>query len=294
MKKDLINQWALLWIALFPLLMLSGCSKRGLEAVSDEGVVNLSFSWGKLLSGESVPSGMKLYFYASDGSVVVRDCQGTTFSGTLPTGTYSVIAYSKDATSVSFRGMDSYSSAQAYIPEYTRAASYLSQPSSFYGVSLGTLSVSFEEDAQATLAPTPYVHKANLDMTITGARSGISSAVATIDGMASSLNLSTGTLGSEAGSIAFTPLLDKEQSSYPISFFGPVSSLPNKLSVRFDFVSGGSQTIEIDITKALSSGISLSIPIEINVNFEVTGSVAAGFSAKVTDWSVVNKETPIH
>ena len=290
--KHLINQ--LLCPGVVAALILSmSCTRRDLEIPPTEGAVNISFDWQNLYSDEDLPSGMGLYFYRNDGVTETRNCTSGGYTGTLPNGTYQVLAHNTDATGVAYRNMDTYTGAQAYATSETKAT-YLLQPLHAYGIGLqGTLTITGESEASATITPVSFVRKAVLKIILTGEQSAVASCVATLNGVVETVNISTGELQEETGTIAFTPSSNANGFESAVTFFGRVPGANNELTLIFNFTGGGSQTVTIDITAALENVNTAVIPIEVNANIEISGSVAGEFQATLKDWSYTDKSVTV-
>lgn len=291
MKKNLLNKFILLVMLIAFFVTESSCTRRKLDSPSDMGAVNITFDWKNLLTGESIPSGMKLYFYNSTGSVIIKDCAGTGFSGALPSGTYQVLAYNADATGVAYRNLDKYADAQVYAPSYTKAT-YLSQPSHVYGIGLGTLSVLSDEKVSQMMTPAAFVKRATIELVVTGQWSAVASTRLTLDGIAPSVNIADGTLSGGAGSLSFVPDATATGFESVITFFGKEPTAANLLTVVVNFTGGSSQTFSIDLASKLT-GVT-PINIAITANIAITGSVAGGFQATLNDWSVKNRDITVN
>jgi len=132
MKNSVISKLILL-ILLGVLTLNTSCTRRDLELPSGEGTVNITFDWANLYPGEVMPSGMKIYFYGSNGSVITRDCSGSGYSGALPPDTYNVLVYNTGSSNVNYGSLDSYANASLSTPSATKN-NYILQPSYAYGV----------------------------------------------------------------------------------------------------------------------------------------------------------------
>ena len=290
MKKSSINKLILLGLFIIFLFVESGCTRRKLEAPSGLGVVNISFDWKNLFVGGSIPSVMKLNFYGNNGAVITKDCLSTGFSGSLPVGTYQVLAYNTDVTGVAYRNLESYTSAQVYTPSYTRAT-YIMQPAQVYGVGLGSLAVMSDETVNQTMAPIPLTKKATLKLTLTGAAAAVSSISSTLSGLVQSVGISDGMYNSGAGSIIFSPSATSSGYESTFTYFGKESATANILDIVLYFSGGGSQTVSIDITPNLTGVIPINI--DLNVTIDVTGSHEAGFTGTLKDWNITNRNITI-
>jgi hypothetical protein len=291
MKNSAINKLIQL-ILLGVFTFTTSCTRRDLELPSGEGTVNITFDWANLYPGEVMPSGMKIYFYGSNGSVITRDCSGSSYSGTLPVDTYNVLVYNTGASNVNYNNLDSYANASASALSATKS-NYISQPSYAYGVGLPGFKVSPYQTATTTMKPLPFIKKADIKIVFTGNMSAVSSCNCAIDGLADAVKIATGEVQGIASAVSFTPAVIPGGYESAISFFGHTPAASNNISVVLNFTGGGSQTVNVDISSALSKLSPTVIAVDINLTIDVTGSVAAGFSATLKDWTVVNRDVTI-
>lgn len=288
MKSSSISRLFLL-ILLGVFTFTTSCTRRDLELPSGEGTVNIVFDWGYLYPGEVMPSGMKIYFYGSNGSVITRDCSGSGYSGTLPADTYNVLVYNAGSSNVNYSSLDNYSNALASVPSVTKST-YLSQPSYAYGVGLPGLAVSSDQTTTATMKPLSFVKKADIKINITGNASAVNSCNCTVDGLADVVKIATGDVQSTTGVVSFVPAAIPGGFESVISFFGRTPASSNNISIVLNFTGGGSQTVNVDISSGLAKLSSTVVAVYINLTIDVTGSVAAGFSATLKDWNVVDRD----
>jgi hypothetical protein len=310
-KRELHRAARYLPMLLIVLLVNGSCTKRDLEAKPTEGKVSITFNWKNLLSGESVPVGMRLYFYGSDGTTITKDCTGTAgFSGTLPNGTYQVLAYNTDANGVSYEGMDQYatatvvtsiqtksaantsSSASSKGLPATRSATYLVQPGHVYAVGLGTITVSGlkEQGISLTATPLTLVRRADIKIKLTGQTTAVASCTETIDGITQKVNLTTGAVdATTTGMISYAPSAVTGGYESVVTFFGKAPSAKNILTVVCNFTGGGSQIIPTDITTALNDLSDTVVEIQLNITIDITGTTPGNFQATLKDWRVENR-----
>jgi hypothetical protein len=291
MKNSAINKLIQL-ILLGVFTFTTSCTRRDLELPSEEGAVNITFDWANLYPGEVMPSGMKIYFYGSNGSVITRDCSGSGYSGTLPPDTYNVLVYNTGSSNVNYGSLDSYANASVSALSATKS-SYISQPSYAYGVGLPDFTVFSGRTATTTMKPLAFVKKAKIKIGFTGNMSAVSSCNCAIDGLADAVKIATGEVQGITSAVSFTPAAIPGGYESAISFFGRTSAASNNISIVLNFTGGGSQTVNVDISSALSKLSSTVIAVDINLTIDVTGSVTAGFSATLKDWSAVNRDVTV-
>lgn len=281
-----IKKWMLLPCMFAFLLVAQGCSKRDLDPVPTTGGVKLTFDWSKLVTGESIPSKMRLYFFGSDGSVVTGESDGKEYTGQLPFGTYQVVACNEDGSNVSISGDTKYSDISAYSPTATKAASYMSQPSYFYGVGLPTITITATSISTSTITPVPLVEKGTILFNITGNVKNVSSISCSLSGLAQSVKIANGELVGTSGLISFSPTAVANTSEYQsaITFWGRAASSTNTLSFQLNFTDGTSQTLSKDISSALTN-LSATVAVNVDVDIDITGNATLGFKGTIKDWT---------
>lgn len=264
---------------------LGGCTRRDLEEVQPAGNVTLSFNWKNLETGDELPTGMQLYFYPSSGSPLMREATSSGFSGSLPPGTYQVLAYNTDGKNVEQRNLSSYGDAEVYAPVYTRASSYLQQPSHSYGVGLGTLTVLDGDSASATMVPRNFVRQAVIRVEAGGYADQISDCSGSLSGFSTGAYISSGNLVDEDGQLYFDTQKENTAFTTGVSFFGKDPGEKNTLHIDLHMTAGSTQFISVDITDELKDVNTVEVDIEIDVVIEVLNrqAVLSGVSIKPRD-----------
>lgn len=285
MGTDQINKILLMQLMLIWMLIAGSCTKRHLEELPAEGKVKLTFNWKKLLAGSSAPTKMKLYFYGNNGTVQSVDCGGTAFEGTLPTGTYQLLAYNTDGTQIQFKNQDSYANTQAYTPNLTRTT-YINQPFFFYGTGVSELIVSSEQTDSLTIIPKPLSRLATMKFIIIGKVEHIESLQCVLSGLAQSIKIASGEAIGQDGTITFTPQSVPGTNDYQatIGFFGAIPPTINDLTVEINFADGSKGTMNLNISTALQHP-DYSTIINTNVEIDIRGDIQTGFIAMIKDWN---------
>jgi hypothetical protein len=291
MKKSSINKLILL-LLLGVSAFTTSCTRRDLETPLGEGQVNLSFDWKNLVSGDVLPSGMKLCFYRSDGVVITKDCSASGFTGVLPLGTYQVLAYNVGSSGINYRDMNNYSNASVYVSSASKST-LIDQPYYFYGIGLSSLTVSADNAASATMTPLPFVKKAQIKIDITGGFSSVSSCSCTLDGLADAVKIATGEIQGSDGFVSFVPKVYSGGYESMVLFFGRIPTAHNVISIVLNFVEGGSQTINIDVSSELSKLKPSVTSVGINVKIDV-GDTPTGIKGFLKDWNVVDKNLIVY
>ncbi len=265
-----------------------GCTRREFEEVQPSGNVTLNFNWKNLKTGDNLPTGMQLYFYPPDGSPLMREGSSSGFSGSLPPGTYQVLAYNNDGKNVEQRNLGSYGSAEIYAPAYTRASSYLSQPSHCYGVGLGTLTVLEGDSASATMVPRNFVRQAVISVGSGEYADQIRSCSGSLSGFATGAYISSGELVKENGDLYFNTQKDNSSFTGGVSFFGKDTSEKNILHMEFTMNTGSVQFLNADITDQLDQANAGEVDVSIEATVEVLNMEAVLSSVTINPREQVN------
>lgn len=289
MKKNMtytLTGWFVLSILLSSLW---GCTRRELEEESSSvGSVTLNFNWMNLETADELPTGMQLYFYSSEGTILTREATSSGFTGTLPSGTYQVLAYNSDGKNVTQRNLSSYEGAEVYAPVYTRSSSYLYQPSHCYGVGLGLFTVVSGDSSSATMIPRNFVRHAVIKVEAGSYADQISSCSGILSGFSTGAYISSGELVDEAGKLYF----DTEKASTAftggVSFFGKDPEEQNILHIDLQMASGSEQFLNVDITDRLKDVNTALVDIQIDVTIEVIDRETILSSITIKPWEEVD------
>lgn len=289
MKKNIIYTLIAWFVASsFLSAFLGGCTRRDFEEEQPAGNVSLNFNWKNLGTNDTLPSGMQLYFYSSDGTILMRESQASGFTGTLPTGIYQVLAYNTDGKNVEQRNLTSYEGAEVYAPVYTRASSYLYQPSHSYGVGLGTLTVVEGESSSATMVPRNFVRQAVIRLEAGEYASQISRCSGTLSGFSTGAYISSGELLAEGSNLYFES--EEENTSFVagVSFFGKNVNEDNILHLDLAMAAGSTQFLTVDITDELKDVNVVQVDVEVDVTVDVLNSEVVLSSVTIKPRDEVN------
>ncbi|MBP1613747.1 MAG: hypothetical protein H6Q13_1195 [Bacteroidetes bacterium] len=289
MKKNMtftLTGWFVLSILLFSLW---GCTRRDLEEESSSvGSVTLNFNWMNLETDDELPTGMQLYFYSSDGTILTREATSSGFTGTLPSGTYQVLAYNSDGQNVTQRNLSSYEEAEVYAPVYTRSSSYLYQPSHCYGVGLALFTVVSGDSASATMIPRNFVRRAVIKVEAGSYADQISSCSGIMSGFSPGAYISSGELVGESGTLYFDTEKGSTSFTGEASFFGKDTGEQNALHLDLQMVAGSEQFLNVDITDLLKDVNTVEVDIQIDVTIEVIDSETILSGITIKPWEEVD------
>jgi len=287
-KKDITYTLISWFVMSFLLSAFLGCTRRELEDEQPAGYVSLSFNWAKLETGDDLPTGMQLYFYASDGTTLTRQATASDFSGSLPPGTYQVLAYNSDGKNVDQRNLNSYADAEVYVPTYTRSSAYLSQPSHCYGVGLGTLTVVNGDSCSATMVPRNFIRQTVIKIESGKYANQISTCSGTLSGFSTGAYISSGELIDDSGKLYFDGKKENTVFSTGLSFFGKDTNEKNILHIDLEMTAGSTQFLNVDITSQLKDINTAETDIEIEATIDVLNTQAVLSSITIKPRDEVN------
>lgn len=275
------NRWlrfvSSLFVPVALALGLGSCTERTLEAQPTEGYAVIHASWN---DGVIPPtSGFRFYFYPENGSRVLEyDAAATGFEGSLPAGTYRVIACSTDARNAVYQGMESYSSAAVRaLPDVSsRAVSYYAQPSGVYILHLGKLFIPVNDRIETQVVPDTLSRSVNLKFSLLGTES-ILSLNGLTRGVLSTVLLSSKIGLAETGVTSFDSKVSGKEAVAQISVLGildPQGSLPyrNLMDLTVTLSDKSVRTVQVDMTTFISEVLtshSGSLPMDISAEVEL-------------------------
>lgn len=295
-------------LCLSGVMLLCGCCKRKLDRGILYGYVEFALDWSK---AAGTPAGSELWFYPADGSQPLKfECRADVFRGELPKGTYRVIVHNTDASEVSYRGMDNYSTAEVCadkkaLPELntggTKAgiSTAISEPKQVYGTGRcaagQTLEIRYGDTLRTAASPIPLSRTVSFRFDMTN-MANIASVTGYLDGVAGSVYLSTGDRSyGEPCSTAFTTaeISGTGGTSYQtqLTVFGLSSrdegkKGTNAVCIRIVKQDGSVHETYVDISDAirgLANDNGGEIPLEIPVRIELT-LIGTNLTASVETW----------
>ena len=267
-------------------MFLFSCGKSGSEPIPTEGNVQINFDWKNLSPNDPPPTTMQLSFF-SGNTVLVKECNGTSFSGTLPVGNYKVMVYNKGGSHFDFKNQDSYDNMQAYAIT-TKADVPISQPSYLYAIGIPSLTVNASETTSSKALPAALIHTAVIEFNIEGNIEAISSIGCSLSGIAPAIKLANAELVGSTGLIDFKPTRVATENKYAgtITFFGAPKGASNTLSIDIGLSDGGNKKTEpIDLSEALQNAEGINIKADVNIKIEET---PMGISCSIVDWTIID------
>lgn len=214
----------------FPLLLsllLVGCHRHPYYDVEDYagGVLTIQFDWDGYVD---IPPGMNLYFYpivdadSKDydykGVPIQHQLQYDGGSVSLPAGRYNVVVFNDYTYNILYRGLDAFSTAEAYLDIYDRlplasriySKTNVAEPDVYYVCQIENLHIQPNEtDRTIRVRPILKTLKLYVHAKVTGLQY-ISQADCGISSAAGSILLSTGRAGETACNRLFPVSISSE------------------------------------------------------------------------------------
>lgn len=280
-------------------ILLSGCVKRELEERPGEGYVEIALDWKSNAKPLEV-----CYLFYDDNGLLVNDTIGLAdgIREKLPTGRYHVVAYSRDAVQVGYRGLELHDSAEVYAHEVQIGKAsfggyHILQPHSVYAASscleIGELLVERGATIHREAVPKALTKQIKFRFIIKNA-DDIVSLSGRLNGIVPSISLTTGKSNfSNIATISFTGIAAEENIyTIDIEVFDLLASRQmesdsNTMDITLE-ADGEMYDFNVDLTGTLkeiagqNGGV---IPIEVPVEVEITiQEINGGVTAIVTQW----------
>lgn len=279
---------------LLVLFLLTSCVKRELELLPGERV-RIAFDWTNLNGQAATPSCMQIWFYGPDNIPLSRMASGTLYEGVLPAGTYRVLCYCPEATGVNFKNLDRFEEAEVYLLPDEQGS--MSQPANVYGFSLPEFTVSPGQLTDTTVRPEAYVRTILLRMKVSGNQAGAVSGIgATLKGVATSLNLSTGK-PQAGGNASLEQTLSGTDSDYEgiFTLIGNDSENPGLLTLKLSLSDGSERTVSENITEAMQhlEQIPATVALKIDLTLDLT-KIDGVFVGTIREWTYKEGEITVN
>lgn len=269
------------------------CSTKNAPEETSHGFIKYILKWDQSLSSYKAPEKIRYCFYPVDkGAMMQIESDSTGLQFTLPPDKYRLLVFNCDADNISFRYMDSFETAEAYIPETKATGSRMSADIPFYGSVIDNLLVEANngESNEQVFMPSPLIREVTLNIKVNGMEY-VKSCNGKLTGVPAAFNLSKQAIvPDKVTTINFEPTPSVEGLQTKVLILGTPSqsgsnspALPSN-EVKLDFTltdgSTASSTINLEdsITEAEGS--------KVNVDVAITVEKGATFSITVKKWNV--------
>lgn len=298
MKVERGLSLGILTIILFIIGTLIKCSDDGKPGEGSEGMLYYSFNWDKALSGHSTPKRIYYCFYpVENGPSIQTESGADGLAFFLPPGTYNLLVYNCDAENISFRNLNNFETAEAYIPVGKASEKEISQISPLYGIVVKNLLVKSGENDPVQLSPAPLVREVIFNINVQGMQN-VKSCNGSLSNISYALNLSTQEVVPEtAGVLAFetTPSADGVHANVMILGKStpkdeePSPTISHEVTLNFILEDGSALTSSVDLGDALENTDGHRVEIHIGATIEK----AYSFTLEINHWEVASGDSLI-
>lgn len=298
MKVERGLSLSILIIILFIIATLIKCSDDGKPREGSEGMLYYSFNWDKALSGYSTPKRLYYCFYPADNGPSIQtesDADGLAFF--LPPGTYNLLVYNCDAKNISFRNLNDFETAEAYIPVGKASEKEISRISPLYGIAVEKLIVKSGENKPVQLSPVPLVREVIFNIHVQGMQN-VTGCNGSLSNISYALNLSTQEVIPEtAGNLPFeaTPSADGVHANVMIlgkstpKEEDPAPAPSHEVTLNFTLEDGSNLSSSVDLGDALENTEGHRVEIKIDATIEKTSS----FTLSINHWEIASGDSLI-
>lgn len=281
-------------------LLFIGCSKGGgttptPEPEATSAQVTVTTTWAGISSDATKPGAYKV---AIGSSILSATSDNTVSPNKVTFGTYKVMAYNEPTgITVSGEGATVNSNTDGTI---------IDKPGHlFFGE--GDLTFASAGAAKITIAMKQFTRKITFVLVVNGDINEIKSTTATMNGIASAVNLSTGVISSTSGkSIALTftkgtitksvaGVMTKLATKATVNVIsadaivvGTQTGSTQNLTVNITLPDNTTQSVSSNMTSVIASAMTAGTSAAVTAEATLTLPSAANVSATISNWSVVN------
>lgn len=269
------------------------CNTDEKQEQTSYGFIWYSLKWDQVISGYEIPKKLRYCFYPVDGGAMTQiegDAEGLKFI--LPPDNYRLLIFNCDADNVKFRNMESFETAEAYIPETKASGNALSGEIPLYGIAIDNLVVKAGEETNNTneFSPAPLIRRVTLNIQVEGI-DYIKDCWGELSGVPSAFNLSKQQIiPDKTMSVSFeaTPSAEGVKTNFMILGTAPKQgetspTLPtNEVKLEFTLTDGSTTSAEVDLGESIGNKEGTHVNIDVSVTVDETTS----FTAKINKWKV--------
>jgi hypothetical protein len=282
-------------------LLFIGCSKSGgttpvpLPEFPVSALVTVTTTWTGISSDATKPSAYKV---AIGSSIITAYEDNTVSANKIPFGTYKVMAYN-EPKGITISG-------ESATVNSNSDGTIVSNPGHlFFGE--GDLTFASADAAKITIAMKQFTRKITFVLVVNGDINEIKSTTATMNGIASAVNLATGVISSTSGkSIALTftkgtitksaaGVMAKSTTKATVNVIsadaiviGTQTGSTQNLTVNITLPDNTTQSVSSNMTSVIASAMTAGSAAAVTAEATLTLPSAANVSATISDWSVVN------
>lgn len=269
------------------------CSPEDKSEQSSYGFISYSLKWEQAMSGYKNPQKLRYCFYPQEKGAMTQiegNADGLQF--TLPPDKYRLLIFNCDADNIQFRNMESFETAEAYIPETKASGSVTSGRTPLYGIAINDLKVEADEGTQnkREFSPTPLIREVTLDIKVDGMEY-IKDCKGGLSGVPSAFNLSKlEIVPDKTTTVNFETTPSKEGVKANIMILGtapkqgetPPATPTNEVKLDFTLTDGSTSSSTLDLGESIGTTEGNNVNVDVSVTVEKTAS----FTVKINKWEV--------
>lgn len=269
------------------------CSSKDESEKTSYGFISYSLKWEQAMSGYKTPQKLRYCFYPLEKGAMTQiegDADGLKF--TLPPDKYRLLIFNCDADNIQFRNMESFETAEAYIPETKASGSVTSGRTPLYGIAINDLEVEADEGTQnkREFSPTPLIREVTLDIKVDGMEH-IKDCKGALSGVPSAFSLSKlEIVPDKTTTVNFETTTSAEGVNTKVLILGtapkkgetPPPTPANEVKLDFTLTDGSTTSATIDLGESIGNTEGNNVNVDVSVTVEKTAS----FTVKINNWEV--------
>lgn len=263
------------------------CSTKEEPEQSSYGFISYSLKWEQALSGYESPKKVRYCFYPMEKGAMTQiegDADGLKF--TLPPDKYRLLVFNCDADNIEFRNMNTYETAEAFIPETKATGTRASVRTPLYGIASNELEVEANEGTnnEREFKMASLIREVTIDIKVDGMEH-IKECKGELSGIPAAFNLSKQEIvPDKTTTVNFETTTSAEGVKTNLLILGTAPKTGEKPpvlptnEVKLDFTLNDGSTISSSLDLGNSIGeaegdhvnVDVSVAVEKNVTFSVT------------------------
>ena len=269
------------------------CSAKDDPEQPSYGFIGYSLKWEDILNGYESPKKVRYCFYPMDKGAMIQiegDANGLNF--TLPPDKYRLLVFNCDADNIGFRNMETYETAEAFIPETKATRTTVAKRIPLYGIAVDELEVEANEGTnnKREFNMASLIREVTLDVKVEGMEY-IKECRGELSGVPSAFNLCRQEIvPDKTTTVNFETTTSAEGVNTKVLILGTAPkkgdtppALPTN-EVKLDFTLKDGSTISS--TLDLGNSIGETESNNVNVDVSVTVEKEASFSVTINNWEV--------
>lgn len=269
------------------------CSDKEEPEQSSYGFIGYSLKWDQGLNGYENPQKVRYCFYPMEKGAMIQiegDADGLRF--TLPPDKYRLLVFNCDADPIEFRNMDTYETAEAFIPQTKATGRAASERIPLYGTAIDKLVVEAGEGNtnNREFEMDLLIREVTIDIKVDGMEY-IKECKGQLSGVPAAFNLSKQAIVPEqTTTVDFETAPSAEGIKTNLLILGtppkseeePPALPSNEVKLDFTLNDGSSVSSSLD----LGNSIGEAEGEKVNVDIAVTVDKQASFSVTINKWEV--------